>query len=687
MKNIVKIGFLFLIGVVSTSCLKDFLDKTPTSETSEKDIFSSWTRTEEQITRLYFYVRAADRPLNFFRNWSDSPLCDECEASTAESGWTHVFNDGGWEPGAAIYDAITSNTAGGACHTFWPELYADIRRANNILKGLETYRPTPPDTHQGLFTNDKRAAIEALGKGYSHDLFKQRRGEVRFIRAYLHYVLIRNYGECAYIDYPIDPNDLPAFERENVHSIVEKICRDCDLAMEDLTPARLDKTDYGRVDRGACLGLKAMARWIAATPLYNGSTLKNDTRNYATDYQRYDAERWTAAKLACKDVMEHEIYDFVGTEPVASLQYSLFQGSPRGVTTDANDRDDYGGKVYRRLWEIFYYTNEEAMKTEWIWAVLHDKSSGWFTDLYPPSSSGSSREMPLQNQVDEYEIIGPDGYGYPIYALKENHRELYQNLISQEDFNAAYDDENPYQNRDPRFYRDITYHGSIFKGVNVNTYTGADAIGASSSSTTTGYYHRKYMDGSFSRGATSTYLNAPPLIRLTGIHLIYCEAVLQTEGATSEVYDMLNAIRERSFMGKIPPAAVGNKELMSDYLTRERRVEFYHERTRFFTARLYLEPTGQTESRKEVQWNALAGDDNTKTQLYFSRYGAYPKTQRLAVGMRPVEDSNGKIVIDGKRYKMQRFLLERRVFQEKHYLFPIPPEELQNAHIPQNPNW
>ena len=36
---------------------------------------------------------------------------------------------------------------------------------------------------------------------------------------------------------------------------------------------------------------------------------------------------------------------------------------------------------------------------------------------------------------------------------------------------------------------------------------------------------------------------------------------------------------------------------------------------------------------------------------------------------------------------MERFWKEDRVFLEKHYLFPIPTEELQRANIPQNPNW
>ena len=90
---------------------------------------------------------------------------------------------------------------------------------------------------------------------------------------------------------------------------------------------------------------------------------------------------------------------------------------------------------------------------------------------------------------------------------------------------------------------------------------------------------------------------------------------------------------------------------------------------------------------KESQWNALPGSNDEKAQQYFAKYGAYPKTQHRICGMRPVEDPDGKISVGGKKYRMERFWKEDRVFLEKHYLFPIPTEELQRANIQQNPNW
>lgn len=442
------------------------------------------------------------------RFFSDSALTDECEGSSAENGWSNKFNDGDWEPGSQLYTSCNATTNAGACHTFWPKLYEDIRCANVILEGIEKYNTPDSEARPGTLS--------------------QRIGEVLFIRAYLHYCVLKSYGECPYVDYTVNPNALPPFERENIHTIVEKICRDCDEAYARV-PAQNLMDQFGRVEKGACLALKAMALWIAATPLYNGSTLKGDTRNYASVYQSYDPARWDAAAAAAKAVMDFEAE--------GQKRYSLYQGSPKSQTTDSGGTDQSNGAVYSRLWELFHRTMNDAKKAEWIFFHLHCKTVGYHNDMYPPSAQGQAREVPVQDQVDEYEVIGPDGYGYPIYALKQNHKALYGSLISEEDMAKAYDDGNPYVNRDPRFYRDIIYHGSMFKGKWINTATGADAINAANS-TSTGYFTRKYFDGYYTKGMSGNWNFDAPLIRLATIYLVYAEAVTRSKGATPEVYNL-----------------------------------------------------------------------------------------------------------------------------------------------------
>ena len=342
------------------------------------------------------------------------------------------------------------------------------------------------------------------------------------------------------------------------------------------------------------------------------------------------------------------VIDF--TTNTGEKRYALYQGPGKNQTGNFGDVDESNGKVYTRLWELFSGTTRslEAKKNEWIWFFLQVKTVGYHNDMYPPSSQGQAREVPVQDHIDEYEVIGPDGYGYPIYALKENHKALYNGLISEEDMVKAYDDANPYENRDPRFYRDITYHGAMFKGKWINTATGADAINAANS-TTTGYFTHKFFDGYYTKGMSGDWNMDAPLIRLATIYLVYAEAVTRSKGATDEVYNMMNDLRARSFMAPIPPAAKSNKELLLDYILRERRVELYHEKNRFFSTRFYLEPTSTAELAKDAQWNALPGSNDEKAQQYFTKYGAYPKTQHRICGMRPVEDPNGKIKSEAKR--------------------------------------
>lgn len=400
--------------------------------------------------------------------------------------------------------------------------------------------------------------------------------------------------------------------------------------------------------------MKAIARWLAATPMWNGGTLPNDTRVFKDEYG-YDPKRWELARDAAKAVLECKKTD-------GSLRYKLYE------TYDKDDFRDVDGnaetnnkKVQQRLWQMMYDMN--AIQDEWVWFVTRDKDTGWSGDILPPSQGGHARQRPLQEQVDEYEYIGPDGYGYPIYcdhAVKD-----------------GYDDGNPYESvqRDPRFYRDIRYHGSWYGGAQLNTAEGNNAVSGSylDQASHTGYYLRKFYKDGWDRGHGGHSISGPAIWRLPEFIYIYCEAVNELSGPNEEIYDLINQVRARSFMAPMPPAVKTDKELMNEYIQRERRVELFYENNRYWTSRLYLEPENYgTESNVDPSdW-------------------PYPKNQRQSHGMRPVEDPNGKIVVNGKNYRMERFTVEDgRVFTSpKSYLYPILQEELKRCpSLVQNPGW
>ena len=520
-----------------------------------------------------------------------------------------------------------------SCGQYWWDLYDNIRKANVILEGVRKYN-TPDNI---------------LNPG---DLEK-RIGEVYFFRAYFHYLLIRMYGEVPYIDHTIDPQGSMDFKKESYHALVEKICADADSAYSRV-PDRWLSTDFGRVEKGACLGLKAIVRWMAATPMWNGGTMPDDTRQFKAEYT-YDKKRWEAAKVASKALLDFKVD--------GAARYTLYTGDADNETFK-NDRgkDENGSKVYKRLWNMYYDMN--SITNEWVWFATRDKSEGWQGDCYPPTAQGSSRQMPVQEQVDEYEYIGPDGYGYPVYADRAT--------------TDGYDDANPYASvkRDPRFHRDIMYHGAVFKNSQINTAEGNNRIGGSNA-TTTGYYLRKFFKEGWNRDQ-GFIINGPAIWRLPEFIYIYAEAVNETTGPTQEIYDLINQVRARSWMAPMPPSVLGSKELMNQYIQRERRVELFYENNRIWTSRLYLEPSSSTELAKETQWMAQGAN-----------YWPYPKCQRAIHGMRPVEDANGKIVINGKKYRMERYKIEDRVFvAPRHYLFPIMDDEIKRTpSLVQNPGW
>ncbi|MCF2487056.1 RagB/SusD family nutrient uptake outer membrane protein [Dyadobacter sp. CY347] len=629
-KKIYTIIIFFTCALLS-ACQEDFLDRKPDDQVDAEQVFTRYNKTNQLITDLYDNAKGSNSPLVFFSHFSTAPVTDEAEGSTAEGSLTNKFNNGDWNANLM--------PAGSSRGQYWWDLYGRIRKANVILEGVRKYN-TPDNPLQ------------------AGDLNK-RLGETYFLRAYFHFLAARMYGEVVYVTRTISPSDPMDFKQESFHATASKIYQDCDSAMA-LVPASWGGADFGRIDKGAVLGLKAIVAWMAATPMWNGGTFPNDTRAFAAEYA-YNAERWNTAKTAAKAVIDFKVE--------GRQRYSLYQGHDAADFRDDAGVDNNNSKVPARLWDLYH--NMEAFQNEAVFFVTRDKDNNWQGDIYPPSWGGSSRQMPVQEQVDEYEYIAPNGFGYPIYAARAK--------------KDGYDDANPYESvkRDPRFHRDIVYHGSTFKGKVINTASGADKVGATNS-TTTGYFLRKILRESWNRDKSFS-ISGPPVWRLPEFIYIYCEAVNETAGPNAEIYDMLNMVRKRSFMAPIPVEAKASKALMDEYIKRERRVELFYENNRIWSTRLYLDASSPKELAKEQAWQTAGSTNDQRSQNAWP----YPKAQRMINGMKPVEDPAGKIVVEGKKYKMQRYFIESRVFvAPRHYLFPIMQDELQKTPtLKQNPGW
>ena len=189
-------------------------------------------------------------------------------------------------------------------------------------------------------------------------------------------------------------------------------------------------------------------------------------------------------------------------------------------------------------------------------------------------------------------------------------------------------------------------------GKQLNTAEGKDAVSSSylEASSHSGYYLRKLFKDGWDRNKGGHVINGPAIWRLPTFIYIYAEAVNKVSGPTQEIYDLVNSVRERSFMAPMPPAVLTDANLMQEYIQRERRVELFYENWRYWATRLYMESDDPIELAKEKNY---IGPESWP----------YAKSQRCSHGMKPVEDQNGKIEVDGKRYKMKRIAVnDGRVF-------------------------
>lgn len=609
-----RLTVLLSFVLLFISCEKDFLDRQPDNKLTEYDAFTNWDKVNGMANRLYREVRDRDRGIVGLAHFSISGITDECKGSKVEQAIPDQFNFGGFGPSIGMV-----NHAGGM---YWPDYYRSIRKANVFLAGVEKYN-SPDNPLQ------------------SGDL-KNRIAEAHFIRAYLHFLAARWYGDIVYMDYTADLAGDVNFVRQSWPDFLKKIMADLDFAIAQL-PVRYKDFEFGRADKGSALALRAIILYMNASPMYNGGKLPgNDTRVGKEAYGAYDKGKWKLAADAAKALMD--------LQNNGSPRYSLYQGKGSNFQAETND------KVYARIKQI--YIDPASIQNEYIFVMSNNKQESWQGDHIPPSFGGASRLQPIQEQVDEYEFIGNDGYGYATYDPQAKAKGFDENL--------------PYEKRDPRFYSDIMYHGCTYQNKIINTATGPDMIGASNA-TSTGYYLRKFYHEDWKRGGSSWQIDFP-MIRLPEIQLIYCEAMDQFSGPGSEIYTILNNLRARSFMAPVPPGL--DAAALNKYIQRERRVEFFYENKRYFYARWNLEP----DSPAELAQEALAKDD--------ASVWPYARTQRAAHGVMPVIDTNGKIVIYGKKYTMKRFKLEDRVFTSKNYYFPLVSSEIANCpSLIQSPNW
>lgn len=638
MKQIRNISVLFILPlVILVSCKRDFLELDPLGSIGSSATWADGPLSEAFVNNLYNGFNTGG-----FEEQMLASLSDEAVFTHTGRG-INTVNDGSLSP---------TNTGWQSGTYEWNSMYRWIRGTNVAIENLRT----------ATFDDD--------------DLKERLVGEAHFLRGYFYHQLIRYYGGVPLITQVYGLDEDYSAERNTWEECVNFIVKECDSAIDALSGRSMQK---GRATALAAKALKARILLYAASDLHDAATAKSKSallNGYAEPelfaYTSGDRQaRWQLAKAANKEVMDESTgYKMDLTDPVTPEEGRLnYMSISLGGGSQAPGVDPSAGV--------------EIILGRWHSPEL-DQGGSPYLGLYngPNGYHNWAGNTPLGLLVDDYEYM--DNSVSPAKAVPF-------------DWNNDTHKEDPYSNRDPRFYASIMYDGADWKprdkvSGNVDpanqiqtgqydlmqkdntgtykliTFNGLDTRSSSIedwNGTRSGYYMRKFLDPNPSIVDNNTRQYIPwPFFRHTEAVMNYIEACIEL-GEEDEAKTWLNRIRFRSGMPALDDALTG--DALRDAYRHERRIEMVYEEQRYHDARRWM--IAPTTLGRDMTYISIVGKFKAGKELrdvYRHDKDIYEYTYTPIV-----ENSH-----------------ENRTWDDKMYLRPIHFNEMnRNTKLVQNPGY
>lgn len=497
--------------------------------------------------------------------------------------------------------------------------------------------------------------------------------EVKFLKAYYHYYLIRMYGPI-----PLQKESLPVSAgvdevrvfRDPFDECVDYIVSLLDEAVPFL-PIEIsnESTELGRITKPIALALKAEVLVTAASPLYNGNPdYANfiDNRGINLFNPTVDNSKWERAAVACKEAIDvsleagHKLYEFTEYPGQLSEQTRKLM-SLRHVFADKWNKEI--------IWTEAPLTFRSYMRA----------TAPFFTMDYYQSAPSDPFMAPTLRMAELFYTKN----GVPI---NEDNSFDYSNRfdITSAPFDQKYFIQPGYKtaklniDRETRYYANLAFDGAIwfgngrFKDVDQGLLseqpwvfmTKKGQVQGKNSNlrySITGYWVRKTVHYETVKTSATTNVvvrGTFPIIRLADLYLLYAEALNESIGVpNNEVYDAIDVVRERAGLKGVQeswqnfsmyPSKPSTKEGMREIIHQERMIELAFEGKRFWDIR---------------RWKT-----------------AYKWLNQPIRGLNP----EGETV---QEFNNVRTLYVPQ-FTTKEYLFPIQEHSLRvNPNLVQNPYW
>ena len=527
---------LILTAALFLLSCEDYLDKAPEAILNVEDVFKNFDNAQGFVEEMYALV------VNYGlgADWQTDYLYgDEAMLNNDWMAVPHI------DRGNLQFWLTSSTYLRGEDNAYseypfdrpgvWDGSLKGIRKANIVIRNID------------LMTNVTQEEKDViLGQAY-------------FFRAFFHTEIFKFWGRFPYIK-EVLVDEYRLLRPETYKECALEANEDFEKAAK-LLPVDWDNMSYGqktlgenmaRVSKGAAYALQGKNLLYAASPLMRNS---HDTYNY-------DKE------LCSKAV-----------DAFAQLFKLVDQGRYKLASWEEYD-------------EVFWKsasTHQWVGGTEFIFGAMGNVT--WLT------SELAKISMDLK-------VIG----GSSNTLLSPTHNFIYHNfgmangLSIEDDMSGAYgaqtyDPANPFDNRDPRFYKWITIDRDVLAtspdaGVHrtAKLFTGGEHRSTLSGSQT-GYFYKKFFPTMYSKWNDNIWNYQPTIInmRLTDAYLMYAEALHAAKGSATEVptsyiltaEQVVNMMRDRAGIPHVHPSIVSDNNKFMDELRRERSVEMSYEADRW----------------------------------------------------------------------------------------------------------
>ncbi len=601
MKKLILI--LLLLHGVFYSCNK-FLDIVPDNVATLDKAFAMRTMAERYLFTCYSYL-----PAGFSASQNPAWLAgDEMWLNS-----TSNYSQAGYP---AWYIAMGVQNANSPLCNFWDgnnqgiNLWRGIRDCNTFLEHISSV----PD-------------MDEFEK-------KQWAAEVKFLKAYYHYYLLRLYGPVPLIDSNVDifadPESIAVDRRpiDECIAFIERLLEEAEPDLQDDTAPNAVQDD-GRISKLVLYAMTAEMQVTFASPLFNGNTdyphfLSSDGIPFFNPVP--SAQRWEKAVNACRRAVEfaeshgRALYQWT---PPANMttppqQSTRNQMNLRGAVTTAQNNPEL-------LW-----VNQRSLAPQSTFTV-RSFDPAWVANFTPTGFMAPTRNMAelfySENGVPIEEDLTYD------YAGRFNLRTVPTGTTPYlYDLVPGYTTAGLHFDREDRFYASLAFDGSKYymasnindnNAFSINARAGGNAAAGNSPTghSITGYTAKKLVNYLNTLGANNVYTITSygfPVMRMANLYLLYAEALNEQEDlAGARAY--IDKVRERSGLEGVltswenfssSPQKPASRDGLRQIIQRERAIELAFEGQRFWDIRRW-KLAQQTYNNSIYGWDVFQGNAQT----------------------------------------------------------------------------